>query len=439
MKTERLLHLLIAILGGILLSATLIFSLSALSLNGQAKKSENTELEIYSYWISGGEADGLSALIDVYTSTYSNTIVTVNSDYDELSNRITSGKPPDDFQYHCGSELFYNWIEPGDYITPVTQLWADQAWMNKVPQDFLDMITFKGELYCVPLNIHRGNVLWYNKHVFTDNGLTPPTTFTEFFTVAQALETAGKIPLALGDQGTWSDVHLMETVLLGSMGPDKYRGLWNGTTSFNGPEVKDALETFDNMMDYVNTNHSTLQWGGAVQLVGNGQAGMTIMGDWAEGYLEDMGLIPNVDFGWIPVPGSAGSFMIVNDSFVMPRNVPHPGEATNWLKIVGSVEGQDVFNPFKGSIPARLDANPTLYGIYQQLAMTDYATDELTPSLIHGVAAPPSFIGATNSILQDFIANGNIETTSNAWQKAACEAGFGKCLISLPLVLKNAP
>jgi glucose/mannose transport system substrate-binding protein len=228
----------------------------------------------------------------------------------------------------------------------------------------------------------------------------------------------------------------METVLLGSMGPQKYRGLWNGTTSFNGSEVKDALATFDHMMDYVNPDHSALEWEQAMELVGNGQAGMTIMGDWAEYYLEGMGLTPNIDYGWIPVPGSAGSFMAINDSFIMPKYAPDSQNARDWLKTVASVEGQDTWSPYKGSIPARLDANPALYGIYQQSAMVDYAVDELTPSLMHGVAAPPSFVGATESILQDFMANGNIEKTADAWQQAACEAGFGRCLVLLPLSVK---
>jgi glucose/mannose transport system substrate-binding protein len=128
--------------------------------------------------------------------------------------------------------------------------------------------------------------------------------------------------------------------------------------------------------------------------------------------------------------------MVVTDTFVMPNNPPHLQNATNWLKVIGSVEGQDTWSPYKGSIPARLDINPNLYGIYQKSAISDYATNELTPSEVHGVAAPPSFVGATETIVQDFIANGNIENTANAWQIAACKSGFGGCPVYLPLLRK---
>jgi glucose/mannose transport system substrate-binding protein len=375
-------------------------------------------------------------LIGVYTSTYTNTGVAVSSDYSELDNRIKSGNPPDAFEYHCGAELFTTYVQPGDYITPITQLWTDQGWMDKLPQQLIDMLTFNGELYCVPLNIHRGNVLWYNKHVFSNLGLTPPTTFAEFFSIAETLETSGTIPLALGDIYQWPATHLMETVLLGKLGPEKYRGLWDGTTPFNGPEVEDALATFNQMMKYVNLDHSSLDYTGALDLVANGQAGMTIMGDWAEGYLKGLGLTPGVDFGWVLVPGTSGSFMVVNDSYAMPRNAPHPEQATNWLKTVGSVKGQEAYSLLKTALPARLDADPGLYDVYFQSAMADYAKDELTPSLRHGMAAPPSFISASDSIIQTFIADGNIENAANAWQQAAFQAGFGKSFIFLPLTMR---
>ena len=109
---------------------------------------------------------------------------------------------------------------------------------------------------------------------------------------------------------------------------------------------------------------------------------------------------------------------------------------TNWLKTVGSVEGQEAYSLLKPALPARLDADPNLYDIYFQSAMADYAADELTPSLTHGMAAPPSFMAASNEILQNFIANGNISNTATAWQIAACEAGFGQCFIYLPLTVR---
>jgi carbohydrate ABC transporter substrate-binding protein, CUT1 family (TC 3.A.1.1.-) len=62
------------------------------------------------------------------------------------------------------------------------------------------------------------------------------------------------------------------------MGPEKYKGLWTGQTDWNGPEVKQALETMAKMLEYVNPDHSALSWDQANDLVIQGKAGMTIMG-----------------------------------------------------------------------------------------------------------------------------------------------------------------
>jgi len=246
-------------------------------------------------------------------------------------------------------------------------------------------------------------------------------------------------PLALGNMDKWPATHLFEDVLLGVLGPDDYRRLWTGQLSFTDARVKQALETYKQVLNYVNDDHAALDWSQSTQLVLAGDAAMTIMGDWTDGLFKSLGWVPDVDFGWVPSPGSAGSFMVINDCFALPDNAPHPDNAINWLKTVGSVEGQDAFNPLKGSIPARTDANSSLYDVYQQSAMADYAEDEPTPSLVHGVAAPPSFIAACNDIIDNFIADGDVEAAANALQQAALDAGFRRYFVFLPLSLKSYP
>jgi len=117
-------------------------------------------------------------------------------------------------------------------------------------------------------------------------------------------------------------------------------------------------------MNYINENHASLTWQDATLLVFEGKAAFNVMGDWAEGYLKTLGWTPGKEFGWMTVPGTKGSFMVVTDTFGLPKNAPHRENAIKWLKIISSVEGQDTFNPIKGSIPARIDADKSLYDDY---------------------------------------------------------------------------
>jgi len=59
--------------------------------------------------------------------------------------------------------------------------------------------------------------------------------------------------------------------------------------------------------------------------------------------------------------------------------------------LCGSKEGQDAFNPVKGSIAARKDSDKALYGVYLQSAIDDWAKDVVVGSLTHGVVANPTW------------------------------------------------
>ena len=100
---------------------------------------------------------------------------------------------------------------------------------------------------------------------------------------------------------------------------------------------------------------------------------------------------PGEGYAWAPVPGTAGNFQFLSDSFVLPVGAPHRDAAIAWLTVAGSQAGQDAFNPVKGSIPARSDGDVSLYGEYLQSAMDDWASDTVVGSLTHGVVANDSW------------------------------------------------
>ena len=389
-----------------------------------------SKLEIFSWWTAGGEAEGLNAIYQLFKEQYPHVEI-VNATMAGgagsnakaiLSTRMQSGAPPDSFQIHAGHELLDSWVA-ADKMEPVTFIFEQNGWLDKYPADLIDILSTDGKIWSVPVNIHRSNVLWYNRQVFTDHGLTPPTTFDDFFAVAKTLQAAGVTPLALGDNSIWAATHLFESVLLGSLGPDKYRGLWTGATDWNGPEVKRALETFAGMMAYTNADHAALSWDQAAQLVADGDAAMTIMGDWAEGYFKSVGLTPQVEFAYVPAPGTAGAFIMLSDSFGLPKGAPHRDSAIAWLTLAGSQAGQDAFNPRKGSIPARIDGDRSLYDAYLQAAMDDFSSNEIVPSLAHGAAASEGWVTGINDVMTLFVADLDIATAQHGLAQVCADVG----------------
>jgi glucose/mannose transport system substrate-binding protein len=279
------------------------------------------------------------------------------------------------------------------------------------------MSSYEGEYYSIPVNVHRSNVMFSNKEVLAENDIEPPTDLDSFIDVLAELDEAGVVPLALGDTNKWPSGQIFETLLVATLGPDGYNGLWDGSTSPDDPAVREALVYFDQIMDYVNEDHSALTWQDATQMVHEGEAAFNIMGDWAEGYLKTLGWTPDEEFGWMPVPGTEGTFIVVTDTFGLPKGAPNPENAKKWLKTIASVEGQDTFNPIKGSIPARLDADESKYDAYLTDTMNDFANDALAPSIAHGSAAPEGFITAMNDTINEFITTGDVDAAFERFQE----------------------
>ncbi len=370
----------------------------------------DTELEVFSWWTGGGEAAGLDAMIAIWNTKYP-TIKFINAAVAGgagsnakavLATRLSAGDPPDSFQGHAGQEMIGTYVAAGQ-LEPLDDLYAQNGWYDVFPATLIPLLSQDGHPYSVPVNIHRANVLWYNPKVLAQYNVPAPdpTNFDSLVTALEALKAAGmEAPLALGEQ--WTVVHMYETILLAAVGPDTYTALWNGESDWASEGVTKSIENFATLLSYANTDYATLSWQDASKLVADGDAAFNIMGDWADGYFAgttaggNLGLTPETDYAWMAVPGTKGSYDFLSDSFNLPVGAKHRDAAIKWLTLCGSKEGQDAFNPVKGSIPARSDADVSLYNVYLQSAMADWKTDKVVGSLWHGVVANDTWKAAIN-------------------------------------------
>lgn len=387
------------------------------------------EVEIFSWWTAGGEADGLEAMIEVFGDEYPdlelvNAAVAGGAGTNAravLATRLQQGDPPESWQGHAGQELIGTYVA-ADQLEPLNFLFEEEGWLDVMPETLIPQISEGDDIYSVPVNIHRANVMWFLEENLTEWGVTAPTTWAEFLETAATLQEAGVTPLAMGEQ--WTSMHLFETVLLGELGADGYAALWDGSGDWASAEVTSALETFSSVLEYTNDDASTLSWDNAAQLVLDGDAAFTIMGDWAEGFFVAQGLSPDDgDFGWAAAPGSDGVFQWLSDSFVLPKGIANRDGALAWLRVAGSKAGQDAFNPVKGSIPARNDGDRSLYDAYLQSAMDDWGSNDLAGSLTHGVVASDAWKAEIDTALGLFLADGDAAAFQTALTDACSAEG----------------
>lgn len=378
-----------------------------------AQEDASGDLEIFSWWTGGGEEAGLNALIARFSELYpdinvTNAAVAGGSGVNAravLTTRMLGGDPPDTFQVHAGEELNALWVAAG-LMEPLNDIYDANGWLDQFPAGLLDLITDEaGNIYVVPVNIHRSNVLWYVPANLEQWGVTVPASWDEFVnTTCPALQAQGVTPISIGEN--WTQVHLWESVALGVLGVEAYNGLWNGSTNWTSPEVANTFATLGQVMDCANDDMNALTWQDASQRVANGEAAFNIMGDWAAGYyLVDLALEPETGFGWAASPGTDGVFMMLSDSFGLPLGAPNPGAVRAWLSFLGTAEAQDLFNPVKGSLPANTTAdigNSELYNAYFQDAYSDWTGNEIVGSLAHGLVAAPAFLNGFSNVIATF-------------------------------------
>ena len=395
-------------------------------------ESAGSKLEVFSWWTSGGEAAALDRLCNTYQKQYPGTGIlnaTVaggagSAARPVLQARLIAGNPPDTWQSHPGWELLDQYVEP-NYCEPITDLYQSEGWDKVVPKALIDMITRDGKTYAVLTGVHRGNVLWYNKKLLAKNGIKigKKMTFGEFFAACDKLKAAGLPALGVGDSGIWASSHLFENTLLGVIGPQGWADLFSGKLKWDDPNVKQAMQYFAKMQDYLNPDHAALTWDQAVKELMEGKVGFTSMGDWADGEFIKAHMKEKEDFGWVSHPGTDGSFIIVADGFTLAKGAPHKAATIAWLKSIGSKEGQEAFNPLKGSIPARTDVDRSKFDGYHQWSMIEFAKDKLLPSCVHGEAAPAIFQTALNNAIMSFMVDKNVENFANALLQASEKTG----------------
>jgi glucose/mannose transport system substrate-binding protein len=386
---------------------------------GTSGQGGKDQLEVFSWWTSGSEATALDVLFNAFEKEASGTKV-VNAAVSggggsnaqqALNTRLQGGNPPDSWQLHPDQDLFATVLDGS--VADLTDLYEENDWVGKLPEQIDAMLKQDGKYYAVPVNAHRANVLWTNPRVLKSAGVTwdESTTLDQFVDDLGTVKTAGVTPLCLGDKDIFASAQLLESVLVAKVGPDGWGDLFTGDKSFDDPDVVSAVETYGRLLDQVNPDHTALTWDQAITRMTDGDCAATLMGDWAYGEMVNKKKREGTDFGYVPFPGTAGTYVFVGDAFVMPaEGGPNPEGEGTWLSTLLDPQVQKDFNLAKGSAPVRTDVPLDDFPPYQRAAGESLRTDEVVSSLAHRQAAPSEFAQTYADAVTAFNGDQNVDS-----------------------------
>jgi glucose/mannose transport system substrate-binding protein len=409
-------------------AALLAAGAAATAAPPESAPAKGASLTFYHWWTSPSESAALNSLVDVFKRRYPD--VSVNGTlaphggggrmFSIIRAAASSEHPPDAFQMHAGSTL--RPFVDAELVAPVDAIWASQG-LEKVTPKLIQTMNKIGEhYYSIPVDVHRTNLIWYNKALLERNGIDPHslTTWDSFFKAAEKLQAAGvKQPIQLGV--TWTAVHLFECIMA-SLGMEPYQDWINGQiTKPDDPHLTSAFTILARYLAYANKDHGTTEWDAALKRVMKGEGAFCAMGDWANGEFRVAGQTFGKDYAAIPVPGTGGSYGVTVDAFAQTRRIAGAASSERWLKVVASRNGQDAFNSLKGSVSPRTDADPSKYDPYQKSAIADLkAARFLYPSV--GAATHDAFKAQLDEIVGTFEVDLDVKKAAAAVATAAARS-----------------
>ena len=320
-----------------------------------------TELEVTHWWTSGGEAAAVAKFAEAFNAT-GNTWIdgaiagSGGTARPIIISRILGGDPMGATQLNHGRQA-EELIEAG-LLTDLTELAEAEGWRDIVnPISLLDACTVDGRVYCVPVNIHSWQWLWLSHAAYEKAGVPLPTNWDEFVASAPALEAAGIIPLAMGQQ-PWQSSGAFGVMSVAIAGAD----IWSQVNIDKNAEVAAGPEMLKVFEAAVNAramaaNSNVQDWNQATNLVITGAAGGQIMGDWAQGEFQVANQVAGVDYECLPGLGVNEIISTGGDAFYFPV-IEDPEIKAAQLALASTLisrETQVAFNLAKGSLPIRGD------------------------------------------------------------------------------------
>jgi glucose/mannose transport system substrate-binding protein len=374
--------------------------LAACSGGGSGGSSRGNRLEVISWWTSGSEHQALDVIFDDFKKSdpaaeVVNAAVAGGAGSNAqvvLATRLAANNPPDVWQTHPGGSI--RAYHDAGMLADVSSVYRQGGLSSAVDKQILTDVSVGGKQYGVSTGAHRINVLWFNKKLLAQAGVTSPGsgfTINAFLADLAAVQRKGTVPLCRGGKDPFTTSELYENTLLSVVGTKGWTALAADKFRWDSAQVDEALSSFGKMLRYSDPEAAALTWDQATKKLAAGGCAFESMNDSAYGELVKASAKEGADFGYVAFPGTDDVFLTVVDTFVVAAAAKDRANALKFLTTIGSEHTQLAFNKVKGSTPIRTDVDVSSLPPYQQAASKAFRNGKVLLSITHGEATSPDF------------------------------------------------
>lgn len=346
------------------------------------------DLEVTHWWTSGGEAAAVAELAKALNERTEHKWIdgaiagSGGVARPIMISRITGGDPMAATQFNHGRQA-EELVEAG-LMRDLTDIAEAGNWREVInPPSLLDACTVDGKVYCAPLNIHSWQWLWLSHKAYEEAGVPVPTNWDEFVAAAPALEAAGKVPLAMGQQG-WQQSGAFNVMMISLLPKEVFLGVYGDKNAelAAGPEVARIFAAAANARA-MSSNSNVQDWNQATNMVITGQAGGQIMGDWAQGEFQVAEQVAGEDYTCLPGLGVNRTLQAGGDAFYFPvlGDADKTAAQGELAALLLEPATQVAFNLKKGSLPVRGDVDLSTANDCMKKGLEILATGDAIPDV----------------------------------------------------------
>ena len=256
-------------------------------------------------------------------------------------------------------------------LADLTDQWdqaVDKGWVNP---DTEASFSYDGKVYAMPMYKSYW-VMYYNKHVYEDLGLSVPETWDDFISNAEKIKDAGITPFFATQEAGWTSFIWFEEIL-SKLDPDFYVKLLNGDAEYTDGPAQQAMKIWSDMYEKGLFTPPDTAWDSEPALFQDGKVAMVPMGTWRNAIFVENGLSEQ-DYGAFVVPTVSEdvepSVIIESGIFAVPDKAPNRDAAVEamgeWLNPEVQDQWVNKINDISANPGLGID-NPLLTSVVEQV------------------------------------------------------------------------
>lgn len=340
---------------------------------------------------------------------------------------VQAGTPPDIF-HSWGGGVMVEYAKAGA-LKDITSFVQSEL-MPIIGKGALEVYGYEGKFYGSPYDLGAVG-LWYNTEILKQAGVSVPKIWDDLLAAVPKIKAAGYVPIALGAGDRWPAHFWWVYLAMRLGGKEAFDKAYGGTGSFKDAPFVQAGELLLQLkkLEPFQTGYLGATYDNQAAVMGNGQAAMELMGQWAPAVQEansTSGKGIGDALGWAPFPAVASGKGKLTDAmgggngYVIGKNAPP--EALEFLKFFLKKENNQQFVKLEGSIPVVKGAEEALKESKNAMAIAKAVANAEYYQLYYDQYLPPAVGEAVKDAVVGLLA-GKLNPSEcaaaidDAWQK----------------------